>query len=112
MVSETPQIYEALDNHQANHQSTMMEFGGNIAKKSIFVLIYPSSTHIYVSPKVVENCSLGKEKHNKLWLVQLSMGTKRKVSEVVMEWPIEFNGLLTKYNFCQRVFPLELVLWG
>ena len=62
------------------------------------MLIDPRSTHSYVSPKVVESCSLGKVKHNKSWLVQLATRTKLKVSEVAMEFPIELNGLLTKVN--------------
>ena len=53
MARETPQIYEALDNYQAYHQSVLVEVGGNIAKKSISVLIDLGSTHSYVSLKVV-----------------------------------------------------------
>ena len=64
VLRTTPQIYVALDNHQANHQSTIVEVGGKIAKKSIFVLIDPRSTHSYVSPKLDGICSLGKAKNN------------------------------------------------
>ena len=99
VLRTTPQIYVALDNHQADHQSTIVEVGGKIAKKSISVLIDRGSTHSYVSPKVVEIFLLGNTKHNNSWLVQLATGTKRKVSEVVMECPIELNALLTKENF-------------
>ena len=72
MERETPHIYAVLDNYQANHQSVVVEVGGNISKRSISVFIDPGSTHGYVSPKVVENSSLGKDKHNKSWLVQLA----------------------------------------
>ena len=82
-----------------------MEIGGKIAKKSLSILINLGSTHIYVSPKVVESCYLGKVKHNKVWLFQLVTRTKRKVSEVVMYFPIELNGILTKENL--NVLPLE-----
>ena len=37
-------------------------------------------------------------KHNKSWLFQLAIGTKIKVSEVVMECLIELNGVLNKAN--------------
>ena len=87
-----------MDNYQAYHQSVLVEFGGNIAKKSIYVLIDLGSTHSYVSLKVVYSCYLGKSNHKKLWLVQLAIETKRKVSKVVMEFPIEMNGILTKEN--------------
>ena len=81
-----------------------MEIGGKIAKKSISILINLGSTHTYVSPKVVESCYLGKVKHNKVCLFQLVTRTKRKVSEVVMDFPIELNGILTKENL--NVIPL------
>ena len=48
--------------------------------------------------------SLGKVKHNKSWLIQLAIGTKRKESEVLMECRIELNGILTKVNL--NVLPL------
>jgi hypothetical protein len=66
MARETPRIYAALDNHQADHQSTVVEVEGKIAKQSISILIDPGSTHSYVSPKVVEGCSLRKVKHSNL----------------------------------------------
>ena len=65
MERETPKIYVALDNHQVENQSVLVEVGGNIAKKTISVLIDPWYTHTYDSPKVVESCSLGKVNHNK-----------------------------------------------
>ena len=67
-------------------------------------MINPRSTHSYVSPKLVEGYSLRKVKHNKSWLVQLATGTKRKVSEVVVECPIELNGLHTHADL--NVLPL------
>ena len=76
MERETPKIYVALDNHQEDLQSIVVEVGGKIVKKYISILIDPGSTHSYVSPKVVENYSLGNTKHNKLWLVQLDTETK------------------------------------
>ena len=54
MARGTPQICAVLDNHQADHQSTIVEVGGKIDKKSISILIDPRSTHSYVSPKLDE----------------------------------------------------------
>ena len=74
----------------------MIKVEGNIAKQSIYIIIDPGSSHIYVTLRIVENCLLFKKKHDKSWLVKLAMGTKRKVCEVVMEFPLELNGLFTK----------------
>jgi hypothetical protein len=61
----------------------------------MFDLINLGSTHSYITLRIVEECSLKRKKHVKYLLVQLAIGAKRKVSEVVKECPVELNGFLT-----------------
>ena len=70
-----------------------------------FVLIDPGSTHSYITPRLVEMCSLKKSKHRKSWLVQLATRTKRKVSEVVEKFPFVMNGIVTSVDL--NVLPLH-----
>ena len=56
----------------------MVEIEVNILNTSISILIDLGSYRSYVSPKIVDVCKLGKEKHDTTWLVQLAMGTKIK----------------------------------
>ena len=58
-------------------------------------MIDPCYTHSYIAPKVVEICAFKKVRHSKSWLVQLAIGTKRKVSEVVEICPLVMDGLVT-----------------
>ena len=58
-------------------------------------MIDPSSTHSYITPRVVDICAFKMVKHRKYWLVQLATGTKRKVSELVQKFPLVMNGLIT-----------------
>ena len=99
-----PRIYAALEDRQADHQLAVVEVAGKIVEQSVSILIDLGSTHIYIAPRVVEVCSLKKEKHNKSWLVQLATGTKRKVSEVVDKCPLVMNGLVTCVDL--NVLPL------
>ena len=69
VVRTIPRIYAALEDHQEDHQSNMVEVEGKISKKSISILIDPRSTLCYITPKVVEICDFKKLKHNKSWLV-------------------------------------------
>ena len=69
MERPTPRIYAALDNHQEYHQFVVVKVEGMIAKKFIFVLIDPRSTHSYITQKVFESCFLRRMKHNKSWIV-------------------------------------------
>lgn len=82
----------------------MVKVEGKTTKHFIPILIDPRSTHTYVTPKNVGVCLLKKKKHNKSSLVQLDMGRKRKVSEVVEEFPIELNKLFNTVDF--NVLPL------
>ena len=78
-----PRIYAALEDRQADHQSTVVEVEGKIAEQYVYVLIEPGYTHSYITPRIVEICAFNKLKHIKSWLVQLATRTKRKDSEVV-----------------------------
>ena len=99
-----PRIYAALEDCQADHQSTVVEVAGKIVEQFVSILIEPGSTHIYINPRVVEICAFKKVKHRKSWLVQLATGTKRKVNEVVEKCPLVMNGLVTCVDM--NVLPL------
>ena len=62
-------IYAALEDHQEDHQSTVVEVVGKIVKQSVSIFINPGSTHSYIAPRVVEICAFKKVKHRKSWLV-------------------------------------------
>ena len=64
-----PSIYAALGDHQGDHQSTMIEVVGKIVEQSVSILTEPSSTHSYITHRVVDICALKKLKHNKSWLL-------------------------------------------
>ena len=81
-IAGTPQVYATLDGQHKYHQATMLEIEGKILNNYISILIDPGACRSYVSPKIVDECKLGKVKHDKPWLVQLAIGTKWKVSEI------------------------------
>ena len=79
-IARTLHIYAALHGRHAYHQATMVEIEGNIPNASISIRIDPGAHWRYVAPKIVDICKLGKFKHDKPWIIQLSTGTKWKVS--------------------------------
>ena len=99
-----PRIYAVLKDHQEDHQSTVVEVEGKIAKQAVSILIDPGSTHTYITPKIVEICAFKKLKHSKSWLVQPATGTKRKVSEIEEKCSLDMDGLFTYANL--NVLPL------
>ena len=82
----------------------MIEVEGKINDQPIAILIDSRAIHIYLDPKMVEifqllRCNLGKP-----WLVQLAIGKKRKLNEMVKACLMEMNGLHTKVDL--NIIPL------
>ena len=64
-----PRIYAALEDRQADHQSTMVEVTGMIVEQSISILIDPGSTHSYIYPIVVDICACKKLNIQKIMVI-------------------------------------------
>ena len=78
-------INVALENRQAEYQTSMVEVEGMINQTPITILIDPGASLSYISPKMVEKCNLPVEKIENSWLVQLATGAKRKKTCFVKE---------------------------
>ena len=75
-ITRTPHIYVALDARKADHQHTIVEIEGKILNTYVSILIDPNAFQSYVSPKIIDECKLGKVKYEKPWLVQLATSMK------------------------------------
>ena len=78
-----PRINAALENRQADYQTSVVEVEGKINQTPISILIDPGASLSYISPNLVEKCKLPVEKFASSWLVQLATGAKRKVISFV-----------------------------
>jgi hypothetical protein len=84
----------------------MIEVEGKINDQPIAILINSGASHGYLDPKMVERFHLPRSKLGKYWLVQLAIGEKRKINEMVKACPMEMNGLCTKVDL--TIIPLGL----
>ena len=64
-IGTIPKICAVSEYHQAGHNSTVVEVEGEIAEQTISVLIDPRSTHSYITPGLVEMCTLKNSKHRR-----------------------------------------------
>jgi predicted aspartyl protease len=99
-----PRIYAALNNKQVEYQSPMIEVEGKIDNHPIAILIDSGASHSYINSNIVKRFHLQRSKHKKYWLVQLAIGDKRKINELVKYCPIDMNGLNTKVDV--NIIPL------
>lgn len=67
----------------------MVEFKGKLLDLVVTVLVDPSATLSYISPRVVEHCKLQPVKFKTPWLVKLATGAKRRVISKFKSCPIE-----------------------
>jgi hypothetical protein len=98
------QINVAIDGRQADHPYLVVEIEGKINDTQIYVLIDPGATLSYITLDVVESNKLKKLKHAKSWLVQLSIGTKRKVVDFISDLEFILDGQKIRTNL--NILPL------
>ena len=71
-------INAALENRQADYQTSMVEVEGKLNQTPISILIDLGASLSYISPDLVEKCKLSVENFAKSLLVQLATGAKKK----------------------------------
>ena len=64
-----PRINAALENRQADYQTSMVEVEGKLNKITIYILIDLGAGLSYISPDLVEKCKLLVEKFANSWFV-------------------------------------------
>ena len=55
-----PKICAVLEDQQEGHNSTVVEVEGEIVEQTVYVLIDPGLTHIYITLGLVKMCTLKK----------------------------------------------------
>jgi hypothetical protein len=84
-------INAVMDGQQDDHQSTVVKVEGKVNNTCVSVLIDIGATLSYISPSVVYSNKLMKTRHAKSWLVQLAIGTKRKVFDFISDCEISLD---------------------
>ena len=69
MTRSMPKICAALENRQADHQTSMVEIEAMINNQPIYILIDPGASLSYISPIIVELCKLVPETFDNSWMV-------------------------------------------
>jgi hypothetical protein len=94
-IEDMGRIYEALEDQQIEYQSHMIKVEGKIVTHHVAILIDSRAIHCYIDPKIVDILHLEKSKLEKSISVQLAIGTKRRLNEMIKSCPINLNGLNT-----------------
>ena len=69
MANEMHRINVALENQEADDQTSMVEVQDMIQNFCVSILIDPGASLSYIYPSIVEKCNLPLNKFDKSWLV-------------------------------------------
>ena len=86
-----PRINVALENRQADYETSMVEVEGNLNQTPISILIDPGSSLNYISPDLVAKWNLSIEKYENSWLVQQATGDKRKLISFIKDCTVSMD---------------------
>jgi len=85
-------IHAVVDDRKVDHQSTIVDVEGKIHDNIISILIDQGASLSYITPSLVEENTLKREKHAKSWLVQLETRKKRKVAYFISDCELSIHG--------------------
>jgi hypothetical protein len=78
-ASSGHQIYAAVNNHQAEHQSTMVESSGTLNHINVKILFDSGATDSFISPSALEKSGLETYEHDDFKQVEMASGEKQAV---------------------------------
>jgi hypothetical protein len=78
-ASSSHQIYAAVNNHQAEHQSTVVESSGTLNHINVKILFDSGATDSFISPSALEKSGLAAYEHDDFKQVEMASGEKQAV---------------------------------
>jgi hypothetical protein len=74
----------------------MIEVEDKINNQPIVILIDLGDNHSYLYPKMVERFHFPRSKLGKHWMVQLVIGSKNKINDMLKTCTMDMNGLIVR----------------
>ena len=78
-----------------DHHTSIIKMDSKICDQVVSILIDTGSNYIYVNPNLVDKSGLNKDVHVEYWLVQLDIGTKKRVHHWVRVCSFQLNVMPT-----------------
>jgi hypothetical protein len=82
-ASGSHQIYATVNNHQAEHQSTVVESSGTLNHINVKILFDYGATDSFISSSALEKSGLATHKHDDFKQVEMASGEKQAVGPSV-----------------------------
>jgi hypothetical protein len=97
-MGKAHRIHAVVNNHQAEHQSTVLEMTGTIADQTPSILIDPSATESFISSAAVKRIKVKAVEHDEFSFVEMALGAKQKVGGKVTGCALNLGEFVTRAN--------------
>jgi hypothetical protein len=91
-------IHVAVNNHQAEHQSTVIEMIGTIVDQTLSVLIDPGATESFISSTALKRIKVKAVEQDEFSFVEMASGAKHKVGGKVTGYALNVGEFVTRVN--------------
>ena len=101
-MDKAHQIHAVVNNHQVEHQSTMLETTGTVADQTLSILIDPGATKSFISGAILKRIKVKAVEQDEFSFVEMASGAKQKVGGKVMGCALNLGELLRESNCTSR----------
>jgi hypothetical protein len=78
-MGKAHQIHATVNNHQVEHQSTVLKTTSTIADQTLSILIYPGATESFISGAALKWIKVKAVEQDEFSFVEMASGAKQKV---------------------------------
>jgi hypothetical protein len=97
-LGKAHQIHAMVNNHQAEHQSTVLETSGTIVDQTLSILIDPGATESFISGAALKRIKVKAVEQDEFSFVEMASGAKQKVGGKVTGCSLNLGEFVTRAN--------------
>jgi hypothetical protein len=97
-LGKAHQIHAAMNNHQEEHQSTVLETTGTITNQTLSILIDPGATESFISGVALKRIKVKAFEQDEFSFVEMASGAKQKVGGKVTGYILNLGEFVTRAN--------------
>jgi hypothetical protein len=97
-MGKAHRIHAAVNNRQAEHQSTVLETTGTVADQTLSILIDPGATESFISGAALKRIKVKAVEQDEFSFVEMASGAKQKVGGKVTGCALNLGEFVTRVN--------------
>jgi hypothetical protein len=97
-MGKAHRIHAAVNNRQAEHQSTVLEMTGTVADQTLSILIDPGATESFISSAALKRIKVKAVEQDEFSFVEMASGAKQKVGGKVMVCALNLGEFVMRIN--------------